>query len=58
MAACTKTVTMVSTAVFRRLVTPFCESFGIEVILETDNKVKKMAWKSRQSGASDASALR
>ncbi|KAG7334605.1 hypothetical protein KOW79_001201 [Hemibagrus wyckioides] len=56
-AACTKIVTTVSSAVVRRLMIPLSESFGIEAILEANDKLKKMAkLKLSKCSSSDASA--
>ncbi|KAG7316751.1 hypothetical protein KOW79_020292 [Hemibagrus wyckioides] len=55
--ASTKMVTTVSSAVVRRLLKPLSKSFGIEAILEANDKLKEMA-KSKSSKCSDASAQR
>ncbi|KAK3505598.1 hypothetical protein QTP70_021309, partial [Hemibagrus guttatus] len=55
-AACTKIVSTVSSTVVRRLMTPLSESFGIEAILEANDKLKKMESNSNKCSAPDASA--
>ncbi|KAK3516758.1 hypothetical protein QTP70_022555 [Hemibagrus guttatus] len=58
-AASTKIVTMVSSAVVRRLLKPLSKRFGIKAILEANDKLKEMTEsKSSKCSVSDASAQR
>ncbi|TSO57270.1 Epidermal growth factor receptor kinase substrate 8-like protein 1 [Bagarius yarrelli] len=50
-AACTKIVTSVSSTVVQRLLKPLSKNFGIESILETNDKLKSMESKSEASDA-------
>ncbi|XP_058261804.1 uncharacterized protein LOC131363369 [Hemibagrus wyckioides] len=57
-AVCTKIVAEVSSAIVRRLLKPLSRSFGIKVIHEANEKLKKMESESGKCSASDASAQR
>ncbi|KAG7328748.1 hypothetical protein KOW79_008692 [Hemibagrus wyckioides] len=57
-AASTKIVTTVSSAVVWRLLKPLSKSFGIETILEANEKLKEMVESKSSESASDASGQR
>ncbi|MCI4389828.1 hypothetical protein PGIGA_G00103370 [Pangasianodon gigas] len=58
-ALCTKIVTSAASSAIRRLLTPLIESFGIDLILQAKDKLKKRAEsKWRKWSDSDASAQR